>query len=349
MSQKIKSIISSIMVLSMFITLFSGVLLPASVNAASLIAVSDTLSSSKISATSSHAIRFTTPTGTSVAGATIIITFPTDFNFTSKTIGTVTFTHGATTGLESSETLAAAASATVWGAVFSGTQNRILTLTAPTDGVGTAALAASDKVIITYSSVNSINASTAASYNVTVGGTFGDTGSATINLLTDDQVSVSALVSQSLTFSISDNTIGFGALSPSAARFATGDTLGGGSEVEANNIVVGTNASNGYSLSLAGSTLTSNSDTITAIGASNTASSIGSEQFGLRATATGGTGTVTAPYAASGFAFVAGQVAAATGATANTTYSMRYIANIATLTEAGSYATSLTYTATANF
>src|ERR1035437_3092269 len=112
---------------------------------------SDTTSSLKISpATSSHVLKFVTPTGASSAGQTIIVTFPSDFNFTSKVIGTVTFTHGASTGLENTETLATSATASSWGAVFSGTQNRILTLTAPTDGVGTVAVAANDKVIITY-------------------------------------------------------------------------------------------------------------------------------------------------------------------------------------------------------
>jgi hypothetical protein len=321
--------------------------------AASLTALSDTMSSSKISTLSSHALRFTTPTGASDNTDTIIITFPSDFNFTSKTIGTVTFTHGATTGAENTETLAASPSGSAWGAVFSGTQNRILTLTAPTDGIGAASVAASDKVIISYTSANSTNPSTAASFVIGTTGTFGDTGSTTINTLTDDQVAVSAVVAQSLTFSISDNTIGFGTLSAGAAAYATGDTNGSASEVGAHDLVVGTNAANGYTMSLNGATLTSGANTITAIGASNTASAAGTEQFGLRMTAAGGSGTVTAPYAASGFAFDTAafpdQVASASGASANTTYSARYIANITSNTEAGSYTTALTYTATANY
>ena len=321
--------------------------------AASLTALSDTMSSSKISTLSSHVLKFTTPTGAADNTDTIIVTFPADFNFTSKTIGSLTFTHGATTGAESTETLAASPSASAWGAVFSGTQNRVLTLTAPTDGVGAAAIAASDKVIITYDSTNSTNASTAASYQVAISGTFGDTGSITVTLLTDDQVSVSATVAQSLTFSISDNTIGFGPPSSSAARFATGDTLGSASETGAHDIVVGTNATNGYTMTLNGATLTDGANTITSIGASNTASSVGSEQFGLRFVPSGGTGAVTAPYAAAGFAFDTAsfpdQIASASAPSANTTYSARYLANIAALTEAGSYSATLTYTATANF
>jgi hypothetical protein len=70
-------------------------------------------------------------------------------------------------------------------------------------------------------------------------------------------------------------------------------------------------------------------------------------------TASGGSGAVTAPYAAAGFAFDSGafpdQIASASAASANTTYSVRYLANIAALTEAGEYSATLNYVATANF
>lgn len=345
-----KKIISVFLV----VALFSFVVVPyQNAWAASLTSKSDTMSSQKISTLSSHVIKFTTPTGAGDNTDTIILTFPSDFNFTSKTIGTVTFTHGASTGLESTETLAAAPSATAWGAVFSGTQNRVLTLTAPTDGVGSAVVAASDKIILTYDSTNSTNPSTPGSYTIAVSGAFSDTGDIVVNILTDDQVSVSAVVDESLTFTISDNSIGFGTLTAADDFFATGDTNGSATETEAHTLVVGTNAANGYTMTVNGSTLTSGANTINAIGASNTASSAGTEQFGLRMTASGGSGTVTAPYAAAGFAFDTAafpdQVASATGASANTTYSVRYVGNITSSTEAGAYTSTLTYLATANF
>ena len=325
--------------------------------AAAITSASDTMSTQKELVVSSHTIKFTTPTGAEQSTDTIIITFPstgtTPFNFTGKTIGTLTFTHGATTGSETTEVLAAAPSATDWGAVFSGTQNRILTLTAPTDGVGAATLAATQKIIITYNSTNSINASANASpYAIAISGTFGDTGNISVPILTDDQVAVTATVDQSITFSISDNTIGFGTLSASAACFAQGVAGCSASEIEAHNIVIGTNAGSGYSMTINGTTLTNGSFTIATTSA-NTASTIGSEQFGLRMNASGGLGTVSAPYTAAGYAFDSlnfpDQVAAATGASANTTYSVRYIANIASNTEAGAYTSTLTYVATANF
>jgi hypothetical protein len=160
-------------------------------------------------------------------------------------------------------------------------------------------------------------------------------------------------VSQSITFTISDNSIGFGNLTSANARYATGDASGSDSETGAHDIVVGTNAANGYTLTLDGDTLTSGLNTIDDIGATNAASSAGTEQFGVRFTATGGSGTVSAPYADSGFAFddasFPDAVASHTGASANTTYSARYLANITANTEAGAYTSTLTYVATANF
>ena len=67
-------------------------------------------------------------------------------------------------------------------------------------------------------------------------------------------------------------------------------------------------------------------------------------------TASGGSGTVSAPYDGAGFAAAfPDEVASATGASADTTYSVRYVANIAGNTEAGSYTSTLTYIATGNF
>lgn len=162
-------------------------------------------------------------------------------------------------------------------------------------------------------------------------------------------------VTQTLSFSISDNSIGFGTLSSSGPRYCTGDTNGSSSEVEAHTISVSTNAASGYTLYVRGPTLTSGGNTITAIGGSNTASSAGSEQFGLRMTATGGSGAVASPYDGSGFAYdatgstMSPVASAASGDGVITTYSARYIANISAATESGNYGTNLTYIVTANF
>lgn len=156
-----------------------------------------------------------------------------------------------------------------------------------------------------------------------------------------------------LSFSISDASVGFGTLSTSAVRYATGDTAGSGVEAEAHTISASTSATDGYTISVNGSTLTAGARSIDAIGCSNTASSAGFEQFGMRLAVNSGNGTVTAPYAAAGFALCAAefpdQIASGAGDGASTVYSARYLANIANTTEPGSYTTSLTFVATASF
>jgi hypothetical protein len=161
---------------------------------------------------------------------------------------------------------------------------------------------------------------------------------------------------QTLTFAISTSTVYFGVVSPALTRYASSTNSSGSSvEVEAHTFMVTTNAANGYTVSAKGATLTSASGTIAAIGGTNATPVIGTEQFGIRLTASGGSGTTTSPYAASGFAYAAtattsSQVASASvGDNATTTFSVRYVANIAATTQAASYTTGIVYVATANF
>jgi hypothetical protein len=339
------------------IALFFGVI--SSAYAAFLPSFSNTQSRVRVSQNSSHTLRFITPTGATGAGQTMVITFPTGYNFTAKTIGTVTFTHGATTGLENTETLAAVADATNWGAAFSGTNNVILTLTAPTDGTGAAPVAANDRIIITYNATNSVNPATPGSYQIGISGTFGDNGTTTVAIVLDDTVSVSAIVPQTISFAISATTTNFGTLTTGAARFASSTNVAGDSvETVAHTLAVATNAPAGYTITASGTTLRSQqnpSHTITEIGAVAASSTIGTEQFGIRATRAGGVnGTIAAPYAsASSYGYNATSsaqtFASGTTATPTETYSLRYVANITALTEAGNYTTNITYVATANF
>ena len=163
---------------------------------------------------------------------------------------------------------------------------------------------------------------------------------------------------QSLTFSISDISIGFSNLDSANERWATGDGAGSATEVSAHTMSASTNGTNGYVITVNGSTLTSGASTITAIGASavNVTLSNGTEQFGIRLTASGGNGAVSTPYngAANNYALDTAafpdQVASdPDGDDVSTTYSVFYAANIANITEAGSYTAALTYAITANF
>lgn len=166
-----------------------------------------------------------------------------------------------------------------------------------------------------------------------------------------------APVSQSLTFSISDNSVGFGNLSASSARYATGDLSGSGTDsADAHTISVAANAIGDYILTVNGETLTCDTcggATIDAIGGVAAASSVGTNQFGLRFIVNSGTGVSTAPYASSDWAFddtsLPDQVASGDGDGSTTVYGVRYISNRTSIQDAGDYAATLTYTVTATY
>lgn len=161
---------------------------------------------------------------------------------------------------------------------------------------------------------------------------------------------------QTLSFSISTSTIYFGIASSVQARYASSTNAGGSNtEVDAHSLSVFTNATNGYTVTVQGGTLSSGSSTIAAIGTTATTSLIGTEQFGIRLLASGGSGSVLSPYASTTFAYAAtattssSVASASVGDSATTTYSVRYITNIAPTTTAESYSASLVYVVTANF
>ena len=170
------------------------------------------------------------------------------------------------------------------------------------------------------------------------------------------KICATAGVSPTLSFSISDNSIGFGTLNASAAQYATGDTNGSASETVAHTISASTNATSGYVITAQGATLTSGGNTVSAIGGTSAASSPGSEQYGIRISASGGNGSVTSPYnhasnyAYAGTASTASQIASdPDGDDVTTTYSIRYLGNISATTDAGSYTATMTYVITAAF
>ncbi len=157
-----------------------------------------------------------------------------------------------------------------------------------------------------------------------------------------------------VTFSISDNTIGFGTIDALQDRFATGNGNGTASETEAHTISASTNATGGYTILIDGETLTSGANTIDAIGGTNTSSNFGTEQFGMRAVASGGDGVVSSPYSASGYAldtasFPDELATDTTGTEDVTTYSVRYVANIPADQVAGIYTSTITYILVPNF
>ncbi len=173
-----------------------------------------------------------------------------------------------------------------------------------------------------------------------------DTG--TVAASTAGQITVTASVDEALTFTLTAATVPLGTLTTSATGSGT------------STMTASTNAVSGYSINVAGSTLTG-PIAITAL-ASPTASSTNNKQFGinLKANATPtigtevsgtGSGIASTGYnTANLFKFVSGDtVAAATVPTNSNTFTTSYIANIDGATPPGAYTTVLTYGATANF
>lgn len=124
---------------------------------------------------------------------------------------------------------------------------------------------------------------------------------------------------------------------------------------------VATNAGSGFNITVLGNTLTSTTDTIASLGL-QTASSVGSSQFGINLVdnvnpdigsfrAGDANASPTADYDDIDlFKFVSGEaIASASQPTNTSTFTISYIANVAPDTDAGSYATTLTYNCTATF
>lgn len=360
MRQIVKSWIPKVLAVSM-VVIALGVQ-SQTVFAASTTSMSDNMSRLKASTASNHEIKFVTPSGVQTT-ETITLTLSADFTGVSGIdSGDIDFAEGDSnnclTASFSEETLVASgATSSQWNASSSG---QVITL----ESGGASATVATAVCVRIKIGTNATSGGTGDEQitngaiddddTITIGGTFGDSGTIGVDIITDDQVVVTATVDPSITFSVSDNTIGYGSLSAADDRFATGDTLGNSSATVAHTLGAGTNATSGYVMYVMGATLTSGGNTITAP-AGPSATSVGSEQFGLNLSASGGSGTADAQYGTSsqyGWGATGStqdNIASATGPSATTTYSATYVGNIAAETESGSYSTTLTYTATATF
>ena len=325
--------------------------------AAQLTSVKDTLSNEIASQTSNHTVVFTTPTGMT-NGQTFTITWATGIDVSAITAADVTVS-GSTQG---SLTVAANCAAADKVSYVLGTQTMTFTLCSGDGGL----FAAAETVTVTFAGSNKITNASAGSYTNNIAGTQTDRGSFGLVFISNDVVSVSAIVDPSLTFAISANALYFGAIRTATNNCWAQNTDPGDvacpttSETEAFNMTAGTNATGGYIITVtnsgAATTLTSGVNTISAIGATQVvpAGAGTAEQFGFRANATSGSGSVSAPYAEAGkyaldTAAFPDTVASASGPSATTTYSTRWLANITTATEAGTYSASYIFIATGTF
>jgi len=338
-----KKIISAVLIIGIIVINFGGFISPKEAMAASLTAMSDTVSNLTTGATASHVIKFTTPTGIP-ASKTVILTFDNGTSTTGVTASDVTVLDG----VSAVTVNAGAPTTTNWG--FVNTSSTVLTFT-----TGTGTIAAGHTITITFNGTNKITNGATGTTNLTINGTMSDSGVISMAIITNGVVAVSASVLGSITFSVSANSISFGTLSAAAPRYAN-TTTGSASPVTAVTLSAGTNAATGYTVSVQGDTLTGSGHSITPLAAS-TASSFGNEQFGINLVkgGTGLLGTISSPYGtASQYAYTAttstpAAIATASGATDINTYAVTYLANISALTSAGSYSTSHTYVATGNF
>jgi hypothetical protein len=200
----------------------------------------------------------------------------------------------------------------------------------------------------------------ATTYSDTTWTTAIDTGVVAVS--TAQQITVSASVAETLSF-----CTGTSGITNTSCSGATGSAVSLGNLTSSatgsgtSQIGVGTNANTGYAVTVNGSTLTSGSNTITAL-ATQAASATGSEQFGinLRDNATpnvganpdgAGDGTYTANYGTvDQYRFVSGDSIASNASSDDfKLFTVSYVANIATATEAGTYSSTFTYICTATF
>jgi chitodextrinase len=149
-----------------------------------------------VSAAANHQFRFVTPTGVDASTDTIQLTYQGGYVFGSIAVGDIDLLHGPSTGLETSETLAASAAAGTWGVAI-GTST--ITFTAPTNAAA-GEIAVNDIVTILIGTnatggTNQItNPSSAQLTQILLGGTFGDSNIVGVPIIDDDTVTVTATV-----------------------------------------------------------------------------------------------------------------------------------------------------------
>lgn len=337
--------------------------------AAALTSVKDTLSSNQSNTVANHTLTFVTPTGVESSTDTITIDF-TDF-----TIGSVDFTDidlavdgdANCDGAWTDKTLAASAAAATWGAAIA---SSVLTLTPPTDaGAGEITAGRCVQVEVGLNATAGVagnaqftNPNDQNTHVIEIAGVFGDSKSYALDFVADESVNITANVDPSISFSITDTAIGFGTLTTGTERYATADATGTatlpGTTAGAFDLSIATNAASGYAITYNGSTLTSGGNTVDPLTAGITNDpngTPGTEQFGMSIDDNAATVTIASGYdydTSADWKFVADTtttLASETDSAPTTTIDVFFLANIAATTEAGAYATNITYIATGTF
>ncbi len=358
---KIHKIFFIVMVL---ITVF-GISFPIqNAKAAALTSVKDVMNTIAATANANHTISFVAPSAVS-NGSTITLTFPAGFSLTGLVEDDIDIA-GTTEG-----ELTTAADCTGSEKASFSFSGQVITFTlcagdgGDFTGSETITIEIGNHASASGTGSNQIDNPSAGDYRITIGGTMTDSGAFGVSIISDDSVNVTAQVNESITFTISDTTIGFGTITSSTGRWATSDTTGTDASAttptSAHSMTIATNATGGYTITYNGATLTSGANTICQTPLTDCADvtddsdgNPGTEQFGI-SVSTSGDATIPAAYlrdSAASFEFkpsTTTTIVSETGPTATETISTSYLGNITGTTEAGAYSTNITYIATGTF
>lgn len=351
--------------ISLFVALFALTMVfpiqPA--KAASVTSLKDVMSTLKTGDPANHEISFVAPSGVTNT-ETITVTFPTGFDLSGVLFSDVDLA-GSTEG---ELTVAANCDAADNASYVLASQTMTFTLCSLDDGDFTNSETITIQIGTNASGgVNQIDNQTEGQNDtdpvILIDGTMADDGKLAVEIIADDVVNITSTVDPTLVFTVDDTTVGFGDLSVSPGRWATGDLNGGDAGASeptaAHTMTVATNGA-GWSVTYYGATLTNaGSETITALGAApavdeDSDGTPGTEEFGLSASSDD-SATITSGYERDSAADFAFEVSSTTefisevGATETETISISYLANIAATTEAGTYTTDITYIATGTF
>ena len=288
-----------------------------SVNAATITPISDTMSNQTISASSvSNNFSFDAVSGIPASG-TVTITFPSGFSSVSVT----------------------SAVSSMSGATFSVSGN-VVTVTN-----GTTAVTAGSTV--TISNIQATNPSSASStstqYIITISDSGGDSASIAVAIVTNSQVTISATVNPTITFSISSNSVSFGVLTPSLVSTQT------------NTLTLSTNASNGANITVydLNAGLLQNVTSGHLIASATATLVAGIEGYGINGSGSGGLTTLS-PYNGTGNAIgglvkTSQNLASISTPVSGSTVTVNYLAAISDVTPSGTYSDTVTFVATGNF
>ena len=339
------------------IATFSLIFMPfSSLNAAGpLTSLSDTMTRLKDSEVSNHTIQFTTPTGVG-SGQTIILTFPTGFDVNAGD-NLLDYTDLDVTDDTVDVALAGSPSGATWGV---GVTASAITLTNGTTvvaggsviaieiGTNATSEVAGDKQII-----NQTVAQNNTDPKIVITGSFTDTGTIAVEIVTNDQVTMSATVDLAITFSLSANSSDFGVITTSAIKSASPNIT----------LTTTTNANSGFTLTVRDEGSGTNPGLYNSVGsylvASSTATlATSTEGYGIQGATngngTGGTITIAATYNKTSNDVGGLLRTAQTLATAGSPVNLREVvvthkASVSGLTKSGSYADIITYICTGNF